>query len=79
MQVVITCDSVVAHLAGSLDNLPVWIALPYTSEWRWQLERRDSDWYRHIRLYRQPAYGRWEPVFQEMASDLELAHRTAIE
>jgi hypothetical protein len=71
MQLVITCDSVIAHLAGSL-QMPVWIVLPYASEWRWGLSRADSDWYPHpeTRLYRQPEYGRWEPVFEQMARDL---------
>lgn len=71
MQLVIACDSVIAHLAASL-QVPVWVVLPYASEWRWRLARADSDWYPHpeTRLYRQPEYGRWEPIFEQMACDL---------
>lgn len=70
MRLVITCDAVIAHLAGSM-GLPVWVALPYASEWRWQTGRSDSGWYPEMRLYRQPGYRQWDPVFQEMVQDLE--------
>ena len=44
LDLVITVDTAVAHLAGALGR-PTWLVLPYASEWRWLLERRDSPWY----------------------------------
>lgn len=76
MDLVITCDSVIAHLARSMMT-PVWIALPYASEWRWGLQRDDSEWYPTAVLYRQPAYRQWAPVFSRMAQNLvQLATAT---
>lgn len=66
MSLVVTCDSVIAHLAASL-GIKTWVALPVASEWRWQLERRDSPWYRTVRLFRQREFGVWGPVIAEIA------------
>ena len=69
LDLVISCDSAVAHLAGAL-GVPVWIALPKVPDWRWQLERTDSPWYPTMRLYRQHERAHWEPVFAEMERSL---------
>ena len=61
LDLVISSDSAVAHLAGAL-GIPVWVALHATSEWRWLLDRSDSPWYPTMRLFRQPAPGEWAPV-----------------
>jgi hypothetical protein len=66
LNLVVTCDSVIAHLAASL-GIKTWVALPVASEWRWQLERRDSPWYRAVRLFRQREFGVWGPVIAEIA------------
>lgn len=74
LDLVITVDTSVAHLAGAL-GIRVWVMLPHAPDWRWMLERNDSPWYRTMRLYRQanPADG-WEPVVQRVRHDLsELA------
>jgi tetratricopeptide (TPR) repeat protein len=69
LDLVITSDTSIAHLAGAL-GVPVWVALPLAPDWRWLLERRDSPWYPTMRLYRQPRPGDWASVFEEIRADL---------
>jgi Flp pilus assembly protein TadD len=69
LDLVITSDTSIAHLAGAL-GAPVWVALPWAADWRWLLERRDSPWYPSMRLFRQPRRGEWTAVFAEMADEL---------
>ncbi len=69
VDLIISCDTSVAHLAGAL-GVPVWVPLPFASDWRWLLHREDSPWYPTMRLYRQPEPGNWQAVFQRMAADL---------
>ena len=73
---VVTCDTSIAHLAGALAR-PVWIALKSDAEWRWMTERDDSPWYPTMRLFRQPRRGAWGEVFEAMARELSarLAQR----
>ncbi len=70
MDVIITVDTAVAHLAGALGK-PVWILLPFNPDWRWLLERNDSPWYPTARLFRQTEMGDWKSVIQRVASELE--------
>ncbi len=65
----ITADSAIAHLAGAL-GIPTWLALHHPPDWRWQLDRDDSPWYPTMRLFRQPQAGDWEAVFDEMTEEL---------
>jgi len=65
LDLVISCDTSIAHLAGTL-NVPNWIALKYVPDWRWQLVRNDSPWYASTKLFRQPEWGDWDTVFDQM-------------
>jgi FkbM family methyltransferase len=69
LDLVITCDSVLGHLAGAL-GVRVWVALPAVPDWRWMLDRDDSPWYPTVRLFRQTTLGDWGPVFRRMAAEL---------
>ncbi len=70
LDLVVTVDTAVAHLAGAL-GVPVWIALPTASDWRWLQNREDSPWYPSVRLFRQKKQGDWPEVFARMARQLE--------
>jgi len=70
LDLVITADTSVAHLAGSLGN-PVWMLTPFAPDWRWQLAREDSPWYPSMRLFRQRAAGDWENVMRSVAAALK--------
>ena len=72
LDLVITSDTAVAHLAGAL-GVRVWVALPFIPDWRWLLERQDSPWYPTMRLFRQRRLGDWADVFHRIA--LELSAR----
>ncbi len=70
LDLVVTVDTAVAHLAGALGRR-VWVALHTASDWRWLESRRDSPWYPTMRLYRQATAGDWEPVASCMRADLD--------
>jgi ADP-heptose:LPS heptosyltransferase len=69
LDLVITSDTSIAHLAGAL-GVPVWVALPLVPDWRWFRERADSPWYSSMRLFRQHAAGDWSDVFARIAAAL---------
>lgn len=66
--VVSVCTSVV-HLGGALGR-PVWVLAPYSPEWRYAFKSTAMPWYSSVRVYRQPAYGMWDPVMEEVLRDL---------
>jgi len=70
MDLVITTDTSVAHLAGALGR-PVWVMLRFMPDWRWFLDREDSPWYPTMRLFRQTTPGDWSGVVQRIAMQLE--------
>jgi ADP-heptose:LPS heptosyltransferase len=70
LDLVITVDTAVAHLAGAL-GAPVSTLLPYAPDWRWLSGRDDSPWYSTMRLYRQSKLGDWAEVFVRIAHTLE--------
>ena len=61
LDMVITTDTAVAHLAGALGK-PVWLVLGFVPAWRWLLDREDSPWYPTARLFRQSQPGAWDDV-----------------
>ena len=69
LDLVISADSSPAHLAGAL-GVPVWMPLPYISDWRWMTDRDDTPWYPTMRLFRQRRWGDWDDVFSRMAQEL---------
>jgi tetratricopeptide (TPR) repeat protein len=65
MDLVISCDTSVAHLSGALGK-QTWVALRYAPDWRWLLDRKDSPWYPGMHLFRQSAPGDWAGIFAQM-------------
>lgn len=82
LDLVISVDTAVAHLAGALGK-PVWNFVRYSGYWPWMREVKDTVWYPSMRIYRQPELFNWDPPLQAMFADLErLAlrqHREAAE
>jgi hypothetical protein len=70
LDLVITSDTAIAHLAGALGR-PVWILLKLVPEWRWLLDREDSPWYPTARLFRQKAIDDWTGAFDDVKNALE--------
>jgi tetratricopeptide (TPR) repeat protein len=71
MDLVITTDTSVAHLAGALGR-PVWVMLQFMPDWRWLLDREDSPWYPSMRLVRQKRLGDWEGVIERVVEGLRM-------
>ncbi len=71
LDLVISIDTAVAHLAGALGK-PVWTLLPFAPDWRWMLEREDTPWYPTMRLFRQLAPGDWASVIKRVAGELRV-------
>jgi tetratricopeptide (TPR) repeat protein len=69
LDLLVTVDTAVAHLAGALGR-PVWTLLCHTPDWRWQLNRTDSAWYPSMRLFRQPKWGDWDAVIEQVSAEL---------
>jgi tetratricopeptide (TPR) repeat protein len=71
LDLIITVDTAVAHLAGALGKR-VWVLLPHVADWRWLRQRADSPWYPSARLFRQSVRGDWGSVIQTVASSLHI-------
>jgi tetratricopeptide (TPR) repeat protein len=69
LDLTITVDTAVAHLAGALAR-PVWILLPYAADWRWLVDREDSPWYGSAVLFRQERPGAWPGVIERISRKL---------
>jgi hypothetical protein len=70
LDLVISIDSMPAHLAGAL-GVPTWTLLPHEADWRWMEERDDSPWYPTMRLFRQERPGDWSAVIRRFARELD--------
>jgi hypothetical protein len=69
LDLVITVDTAIAHLAGFL-GVETWLLLPAVPDFRWGLRSETTHWYSSVKLYRQPAVHAWDPVFERVANDL---------
>jgi hypothetical protein len=69
LRLVISVDSMPAHLAGAL-GVPAWTLLAQPADWRWMEHRADTPWYPTMRLFRQRSPGDWAPVIAEVAAAL---------
>jgi tetratricopeptide (TPR) repeat protein len=69
MDLIITTDTSVPHLAGALGR-SVWVMLQLVPDFRWLRDRTDSPWYPTMRLFRQPSRGDWDSVITRVADAL---------
>src|SRR5437764_300424 len=69
LDLVITADTALAHLAGAL-GARVWVVLQAVPDWRWLIERDDSPWYPTMKLFRQRTPGDWSEVFERVSAEL---------
>jgi ADP-heptose:LPS heptosyltransferase len=69
MDLVLTIDTSLAHLAGALAR-PVWIMLPFTADCRWLLDRDETPWYPTARLFRSKRFGDWDGVVADVMKAL---------
>lgn len=72
LDLVITVDTLAAHLAGALGK-PAWLLLEHTADWRWQTTRTDTPWYPTLRLFRQPTPGDWPGLIAQVRQALTEA------
>ncbi len=75
LDLVISVDTSVAHLTGALAK-PLWLLLPFTPDWRWQLDRDDSPWYPTARLFRQDETRGWDSVMARVQAALDAYLRS---
>jgi len=73
LDLVVTADTAIAHLAGAL-GAPVWVALQFSPYWLWLRDRDDSPWYPTMRLFRQTAIGQWSDVFKRISKAVPPRH-----
>ena len=69
LDLVITTDTVIAHLAGAMGK-PLWLLLPWQSDWRWMQQRTTTPWYPQARLWRQSAPGDWGELIARVCREL---------
>jgi tetratricopeptide (TPR) repeat protein len=77
LDLVISSDTSVVNLAGALGR-PVWVLLPFVSDWRWLLDRNDTPWYPTARLFRQANIGDWTTVLDDVCAALEQRVRASV-
>ncbi len=69
LDLIISVDTAVAHLAGSM-NIPVWMMVSQSADWRWQLRGESTPWYPSMRLWRQTELDNWEGLIQQVKTEL---------
>ena len=70
LDLIITTDTSVAHLAGTLGR-PTWVLLSYAPDWRWGSEGSTAPWYPTMRLFRQDQPGNWQTVIDACKTMLQ--------
>lgn len=74
LDLVLTVDTSIAHLAGAL-GARTWVMVPFVAEWRWMEEREDSMWYPTMRLFRQTKFGSWDSVIERVCEEIKKLMR----
>ena len=69
LDLVISIDNTTVHMAGALGQ-KVWTLLPYTPDWHWMLNRKDTPWYPSMKLFRQAHMNNWSNAFQQVSLEL---------
>jgi tetratricopeptide (TPR) repeat protein len=69
LDLTISVCTAVVHLGGALGR-PVWVMAPYSPEWRYGFSGDTMPWYPSVKVFRQPAFGEWEPVTSSVAAEL---------
>jgi len=77
LDLVITSDTSVAHLAGAIGK-KVWVALQRVADWRWGINECESSWYPSARLFRQYSLGDFNSVFKEIYKALEDEYKVEV-
>ena len=77
LDLVITVDTMVAHIAGALGK-PVWLLLQHAADWRWMHNQTTSPWYPTMRIFRQSHAGNWTGVVEEVGRALEPHSRSIL-
>jgi hypothetical protein len=75
LDLVISVCNTVVHLGGALGK-KVWVMAPFSPEWRYGISGESMPWYPSVRLFRQPTYGAWDPVIEDVAQSLRGWCRT---
>jgi hypothetical protein len=70
LDLVITVDTSIAHLAGAL-GVPTWLLLSWDPDFRWGLEGSKTIWYPNVRIFRQPSFRDWRSVIDDVMGELE--------
>lgn len=71
LNLIITVDTSIAHLAGALGK-PTWLILPFKSDWRWMIDRNDSPWYPTMRIFRRKKEDTsWKPIMKTIVQELK--------
>ncbi|PKN03311.1 hypothetical protein CVU75_02875 [Candidatus Dependentiae bacterium HGW-Dependentiae-1] len=75
LDLVITVDTAIAHLAGAL-GVPTWVMLPYHTDYRWMRNRTDTPWYPTMKLFRSQTPDDWKPIIKNITKELKkLTHK----
>jgi len=65
LDLIISVDTSIPHLAGAV-GAPVWVILPYNTDWRWIANREDSPWYPTMKIFKQPKAFDWDSVVDKV-------------